>query len=219
MREPKCIIMSAGDFTPMDLDIQEGDYVIAADNGLTYLTRMGVVPDYVIGDYDSLQLEGRDALEELRSARPDEVMTLPVEKDDTDTMAAARVGLVRGYRAFYLYGALGGARLDHTIANIQTLAFLKENGARAYIMDANCMLFVMQNEERRFGKGFRGDFSLFAMDREVHGVTIQGMQYEVEDVTIANHYPIGVSNHITGDREAMVRVADGRVLCYVAWNS
>lgn len=218
MREPKCIIMSAGDYTPMELDIKEGDYVIAADNGLTYLSRQGIVPNYVIGDYDSLQQEGRDTLCELQAACPDMVMTLPVEKDDTDTMAAAREGLRRGYRVFYLYGALGGARLDHTLANIQTLAFLKENGARAYIMDASCMLFVMRDEERRFGKGFRGDFSMFSMDHEIHGVTIRGMQYTVEDATITNHFPIGVSNHITGDEEAIVSVRDGMALCYVAWN-
>lgn len=217
MSEPKCIIMSAGDFTPMDLDVRKGDYVIAADNGLTYLTRLGVVPDYVIGDYDSLQSEGRDALLELQAARPETVMTLPVEKDDTDTMAAAREGLRRGYRVFYLYGALGGARLDHTLANIQTLAFLAENGARAYIMDAHRMLFVIKNGERHFGKGFCGDFSMFAMDREIHGVTIRGMQYNVEDATLTNHFPIGVSNHMTGDEDAVVSVNDGMALCYVAW--
>lgn len=217
MREAKCIIVSAGDFTPMDLDRQEGDLIIAADNGLTYLARLGIMPDYCIGDYDSLEMEGRQALSELQEACPNMVMTLPVEKDDTDTMAAAREGLRRGYRVFYLYGALGGARLDHTLANIQTLAFLKENGARGYIMDANCMLFVMENEEKRFGRGFKGDFSIFSMDREIRGVTIEGMQYEVTDAVIRNDFPVGVSNHIPGDQEAVVRVEDGRALCYVAW--
>lgn len=217
MRAPRCIIMCAGDYTPVELDYEEGDYLIAADNGLTYLTQMGIVPDYCIGDYDSLLSEGQAALAEIRAARPDAVQTLPVEKNDTDTMAAARVGLARGYREFYLYGALGGARLDHTLANIQTLAFLRQNGARAYIMDTNCMLFVLMDEERHFHKGFRGDFSLFSMDREIRGVTIQGMQYEVTDAVITNHFPIGVSNHIPGDQEAVVRVADGMALCYVAW--
>lgn len=201
----------------MDLGIEPGDYVIAADNGLTYLTNMGIVPDEVIGDYDSLLPEGQRTLQELRETAPERVTTLPVEKDDTDTMAAARHGLAKGYRTFYLYGALGGARLDHTLANIQVLTFLKENGARAYIMDERCMLFVMENEERHFHAGFRGDFSLFALDREVRGVTISGMQYEVTDAVITNSYPIGVSNHILGDQEAVVRVADGRVLCYVSW--
>lgn len=218
MGDPKCIIMCAGDFTPVELDVAEGDFVIAADNGLTYLTRLGIVPDYCIGDYDSLQGEGREALCELQEARPDIVMTLPVEKDDTDTMAAAREGLRRGYRVFYLYGALGGARLDHTLANIQTLAFLKEHGARAYIMDASCMLFVIRNEEKRFGRGFHGDFSMFSMDREIHGVTIRGMKYNIEDATITNHFPIGVSNHIEGNEEAVVRVEDGMALCYVSWH-
>lgn len=217
MREPRCIIMAAGDFTPMDIDVQEGDYVIAADNGLTYLTRLGIVPDYCIGDYDSLTQEGRTALQEMQNARPGAVMTLPVEKDDTDMMAAAREGLRRGYRIFYLYGALGGARLDHTIANLQTLAFLKENGARAYIMDAGCMLFTMRSEERRFGRGFVGDFSIFAMDHEVPHVTIRGMKYCAEDVTLTNAFPIGVSNHITGEEEAAVSVGDGTALCYVSW--
>lgn len=217
IQESKCIIMCAGTYSPMDLDIREGDYVIAADNGLTYLTQQGIVPDYVIGDYDSLVPEGQATLAELQAAAPERVMTLPVEKNDTDTMAAARVGLAKGYRVFYLYGALGGSRLDHTLANIQTLAFLKENGARAYIMDEHCMLFVMENEERHFHKGFAGDFSMFSLDREVHGVTIQGMQYEVTDLTITNAYPIGVSNHILGEQEAVVRVGEGRALCYVAW--
>lgn len=209
--------MCAGTYTPMDLDIQEGDYVIAADNGLTYLTQQGIVPDYVIGDYDSLLPEGQATLAELQAAAPERIMTLPVEKNDTDTMAAARVGLAKGYRVFYLYGALGGSRLDHTLANIQTLAFLREQGARAYIMDTNCMMFVLMDEERRFHPGFRGDFSMFSMDREIERVTIRGMKYNVENERITNHYPIGVSNHIEGDGEAMIRVEGGMALCYVAW--
>lgn len=213
----KCIIMCAGDFSPMDIDREENDFVIAADNGLTYLQKIGVVPDLFIGDMDSLSGEGRLLLKELESARPGSIIRLPVEKDDTDTLAAVREGLKRGYDRFYLYGALGGKRIDHTIANIQTLRFIKEHGAQGYIMDTSCMMFILKNETRRFAKGFTGGFSLFSMDETIRGVTIRGMQYETENTTITGHFPIGVSNHIPGDRQAEVTVREGTALAVVSW--
>ncbi len=212
----KCLIMCAGEFSPIAMDRQEDDFVIAADNGLTYLTRMGVVPDFIIGDYDSLEEEGRQVLREFEQSRPDCVLRLPVEKDDTDTMAAVRVGLERGYTTFTLYAALGG-RLDHTLANIQTLNFIRAHGAKGYIMDASCMMFVIRDETRNFAPGFQGSFSLFALDGKLTGVTLRGMKYEVTDAVITNDYPIGVSNRIEGDRPASVTVEHGSALCYVAW--
>lgn len=214
----KCILVCAGDFTPMDLQKNEGDCLIAVDNGLTYLTQMGILPDYCLGDYDSLLPEGRRALEEIRQEDPERVITLPAAKNDTDTMAAARMGLKLGYRSFFIYGALGGARIAHTIANLQVLNFIKNNGGQGYLMDSNEMLFLIRNETREFHKGFGGRFSMFAVDPVVKGVTIRGMKYEIEDETLTNDFPIGCSNEISKEKKAVVTVADGTALAVVGWD-
>ncbi len=213
----KCIIMCAGSFTPIDIDIEDGDLVIAADNGLTHLQTIGIKPDIIVGDFDSLEYGSRSLVDAFEEADPDSVVRLPVEKDDTDAMAAVRIGLQKGYQKFFLYGALGGDRLDHTLANIQTLNFIKSEGAQGYIMDADCMMFILRDETKAFHPGFSGGFSLFALDTEITGVTIRGMKYNVENVTISNHFPIGVSNHIEGFEEASVTVEHGTALCYVRW--
>ena len=127
----KCIIVSAGDFQPVDLNRTDGDFLIACDAGFSYLENMGILPDLIVGDFDSLYEIGpqyEEMLEEIRKQNPESVLQLDVHKDDTDTMKAVRIGLEKGYRRFYLYGALGGKRLDHTLANMQTLLFIKHHG-------------------------------------------------------------------------------------------
>ncbi len=213
----RCIVVCAGDFTWMDLNKKEGDLLIAADNGLSYLSQMGMLPDYCIGDFDSLSPETRPALEEVRRLDPGRVVTLPREKNDTDTLAALRFGLEKGYRRFDLYGALGGERISHTMANLQALLFLKEKGAQGYIMDDHQMLFVIRNEKKEFHKSFVGRFSMFALDPVVRGVTIRGMKYELENAELTYSFPIGCSNEIEGGRTASVSVENGTALVVVGW--
>ena len=80
-------------------------------------------------------------------------------KDDTDTLAALKFGLEQGHREFHLYGALGG-RLEHTMANLQCLLFLKRVGAAGYIWDGNTMTTVIQNETLSFRKEMEGMLSV-----------------------------------------------------------
>ena len=211
----KCIIMCAGEFVPVSPAVQEGDLVIAADNGLVYLDRLGTAPDLVIGDFDSLNAEGRVLLSQAQE-NSGAVIVLPREKDDTDTLAAVKEGFRRGFTTFYLYCALGG-RVDHTMANIQTLIYIREHGGKGYIMDRNQMLFVIRNESRTFHRGFGGTFSLFAMDTVVRDVTIRGMKYPLEHADITNSFPIGISNEIRPETEASVTVGDGTALVCVSW--
>ena len=121
----RCFIYAAGTFSGLRERPREGDLQIAADAGLHLCERLGVRPDVVLGDFDSM---------DVRQAPPD-CIRVPVEKDDTDTMLALREGLRRGCDTFYLYGATGGARLDHTLANLQSLAFLLRHRARGYLYD------------------------------------------------------------------------------------
>lgn len=214
-KKGKCIIVAAGDLTVSEMDISEGDLVIAVDGGLEYCRALGVEPDLVLGDFDSVGEELLAQVELWERSDPERVVRLKPEKDDTDTLAAVRVALERGYNSFLLYGAMGG-RLEHTIANIQCLLFLRHHGAVGYMMDAGGMCFVMEDEERRFGASMRGYLSLFSLGEKAEGVDIRGMKYELNDAVITNDFPIGISNEFIG-QEAVVRVKRGQLLGIVTY--
>lgn len=176
----------------------EGDLVIAADGGYAQLN--GIRPDLVVGDFDSLGYV------------PDgeEIVRHPVEKDDTDTMLAARLGLARGYRRFVLLGGVGG-RLDHTLANIQTLAFLRENGARAALLGEAETITFLQNESLHFRAGLDGTISVFCFGETALGVYERGLAYALTNATLFDTNPLGVSNAFTG-APAEVSVREGRLV-------
>ena len=124
MREyTDCIIAGAA---PTDTDIiPVSGLIIAADGGADLLRESGIIPDIVIGDMDSAV--------DLSFGRNTEVIGFPAEKDDTDTLLAVRTGIDRGCRRFFLYGCSGG-RLDHTVANMQTLKYISDAGCEGYMM-------------------------------------------------------------------------------------
>ena len=116
----KCIVVGAGDLTMGELALQENDYVIAVDGGLSYCGILAVEPDMIIGDFDSLSEQEKLAVANLKEQIPERIVELPVEKDDTDMLAAIKQGLELGFRDFRIYAGCGG-RFDHTFANIQCL--------------------------------------------------------------------------------------------------
>ncbi len=210
----RCMIIGAGDLEGVRIEVRTGDYVIAADAGLSCCKRLGIAPDLIVGDFDSLPGEEREALEEIRRREPERILPLPSEKDDTDMLAAIRAGLARGYREFVLYGGLGG-RLGHTIANIQCLNYLRECGARGYLAGAAELIQVAKNETIRFPRRESGWLSLFSLGERAEGVTLRGLKYELTDAVITNSFPIGVSNEFIG-REAAVSVENGTLLILTA---
>ena len=106
----KCVIVGSGDFYGLDIELNEDDFIIAADGGYNELMKIGVKPDMLIGDFDSMG-DGRPQL--------DNVISLPTKKDVTDMDAATMTGWGRGFREFHIFGGTGGQRFAHTIANIQ----------------------------------------------------------------------------------------------------
>ncbi len=194
------------------IDKKPEDLIIAADGGYGQLG--GCRADFVIGDFDSLGYV------------PDEkhVQVYPCQKDDTDMMLAVKLGLEKGYRQFVLLGGLGG-RLDHTLANVQTLAYLLSNGAKGILKSAETDVYMIgangQEEEKvcfdctentiSFPEGTTGIFSVFSYGESAEGVQICGAQYELSDAVLTDHFPIGVSNCFTG-REATISVQKGRLL-------
>ena len=103
-----------------------------------------------------------------------------MEKDDTDAMLAVRRGLELGYREFVLYGSLDGPRLDHTVANFQTLQFLADRGAVGYLVGNRSIVTVVKNGSIAFPAGLRGNLSVFCMGADARGVTERGLYYALE---------------------------------------
>lgn len=193
-----CVIFCAGGFEKLAEPVREGDYILAADGGLAHLQALGLQPDGIIGDFDSLGYV------------PAGAQVFPVEKDDTDSMLAVRKGLELGYRRFVLYAALDGPRLDHTIANLQTLCFLADHGAVGYLVGLNYMATAIKNETVTFPESAEGILSLFCFGKDAT-VTLQGLQYELEDGLLQSGFPLGVSNHFVG-KQARITVSDGCVV-------
>lgn len=194
-----CIIFCAAGFDGLDFPIGPEDFVIAADGGLRHTGALGITPHAIVGDFDSL------------GYTPENSLVYPVEKDDTDAMLAIRLGLERGFRQFFLYGSLDGPRLDHTVANFQALKFLREHGARGYLLGQHQIVTVIEKEAVSFLPGAKGDFSAFAMGGEARGVTLEGLYYPLREASLTPGFPLGVSNHFT-EAAARIGVRDGTLL-------
>ena len=217
MADKKCIVIGAGDLTVGQVPVGEEDLVIAVDGGINYCSVLEIEPDILLGDFDSVNEAQREAIMQMKEEAPERVVVLKPEKDDTDMLATLRLGLEKGYDYFLIYGGCGG-RVEHTIANIQCLLFLKNRGAVGYLMDGSGMMFVMKDEEVKLRENLEGYFSLFCLGKEAKGVTIRGMKYEPTDYCMTNDFPIGVSNEFVG-KEATVSVADGELLGIVNYVS
>lgn len=199
MNGHECYIIGAGDFFGLRETPDDSDYVIAADAGYSYCTENFIIPDLVLGDFDSLGA----------APKHPNVMQLPVEKDDTDTMFAIKLGLEKGYRRFYLYGGLGGKRPDHTVANLQSLLFMLDHNARGWIFGERYVWTAIRNSTLRIEGA--GDAAVFCPDGKAAGVSIKGLKYELQNAEITSGFPIGVSNSFK-DGQAEISVENGTLL-------
>lgn len=202
----RCFIFAAGSFYGLrERPGDPGDFVIAADAGYQTCRRAGILPDLLIGDFDSMEAPADFA----------RVRRLPVEKDDTDTLAAIRAGLEQGCTDFLIYGGTGGKRLDHTLANLQSLLFLRRRGARGFLFDDDFLWTVIENEEIQVLRTVEeGLLSVFCLGDRAEGVREAGVQYPLEDAVLTPEFPIGVSNHIL---ERLARVGVRKGVLAVGW--
>ncbi len=199
-----CLIFCAGGFDGLARPVEKSDVIIAADGGVRHVDALGLKADVILGDFDSLGYV------------PAGAEIFPAEKDDTDAMLAARRGLDLGCREFMFYGGLEGKRLDHTVANFQTLQFLAEHGARGYLIGKDQTVSLVKNGTLRFPAGARGTVSVFCLGPDARGVTLEGLHYPLKNGTLTAGFPLGVSNHFTG-APASISVEDGSLL--VIWDT
>ena len=198
-----CYIVGACDAGEMSFSAALPARIIAADGGLRTLEKQGICADLVVGDFDSLgHVPGGD-----------NVLIHPVEKDDTDTMLAVKLGLERGWDTFVLYGCTGG-RPDHMYANLQTLIYLAQKDARGYLVGDGWVSCAIRNSALEFPGGMEGTISVFCPDGSAESVTLEGLYYSLQDGELQSGFPLGVSNHFTG-KTARVTVENGTLL--VMW--
>ncbi len=96
----RCVIVAAGDLSVTEIKVSQDDLLIAVDGGMEYCERLGLEPDLVLGDFDSVKCGQLARIAEWEAKSPERVIRLKPEKDDTDTLAAIRLALERGYRDF-----------------------------------------------------------------------------------------------------------------------
>ncbi|MBR1749494.1 MAG: thiamine diphosphokinase [Ruminococcus sp.] len=199
----KCSVFAGGDRVSsetLDMEHISFSYVIAADRGYLLAESLGIKCDLYIGDFDS-------------SKQPSHgnVQTYPIEKDDTDLMLALRAGLERGCKSFQLYGAFGGSA-DHLFANIQTLAYLCENGAEGVLIGDKDTARIISPGLVKIKKRKGRSLSLFAFSEKVTGLTISGAKYNADNITLENNFPLGVSNSVISENGAEISFKTGRLL-------
>ena len=199
----RCIVFCAAEFDTLSAPMEATDFVIAADGGLRHTDNLGITPNEILGDFDSLGFI------------PEGANVHPVEKDDTDAMLAARQGLALGFGEFWFYGSLDGPRLDHTVANFQTLQFLADRGAKGYLIGKDYIVTVVKDGILRFASNCTGTVSVFCMGRDAEGVTLKGLYYPLENGTLTAGFPLGISNHFTGEA-AEISIQNGSLL--VMWD-
>ena len=197
-----CYIVGAGDFTT-HFTPTESDLVIAADGGYDALKNAGIRCDLLIGDLDSIN-EVPTGVEIIRH---------PVMKDETDMMLAYLEGAERGYCDFEIHGATGG-RADHTFANYSLLLYMSERGHRGSILCDTGITMLLKNGSIEVSGESSKHFSAFAFGAPAHGVTIKGLEYECEDVTLTPDFPLAVSNRFIG-KVGKVEVKSGALLLMI----
>ncbi len=195
-----CHIFGAAKGFPKAFYKAEGDIVIAADAGLKAVEKLNVIPDIVIGDFDSLGFKPDGVSVEIH----------PVKKDDTDTLLAVKRGFSEGFERFVLYGCAGG-RIDHFLANIQTLAFITAHGGEAELYGEGFRAVTIRNKKLCLDSRAEGKFSVFSLTTVCNGVSIKGLLYETEDAVISYDFPLGVSNEFVG-KSAEISVKEGTLL-------
>lgn len=165
--------------------LRQDDFIVACDAGYKNAAALGIVPDLILGDFDS-------------APQPDvkDIVVLPHVKDDTDTQYAASWAAANGARSVLMLGALGGKRLEHTLSNISTGLFLAEKGIDVTIADEYSHLkFLLPGKTLALEKENWEYFSLIPLEGRLEGVCISGAYYPLENAVLtANYVSNGVSN-------------------------
>lgn len=179
--------------------LPENAYVICADGGFRHMDKLGLTPDIVIGDMDSVKAD----------LHGEKTIVYPVRKDFTDSEIAVNYAIDNGFSDLVLIG-FTGTRTDHTLTNLFLLKGISERGARAEIIDEHNIIRYAEKENIIRGK--KGDIvSIIPIGGDVSGITTEGLDYPLFSETLEFGKGRGVSNVMTGD-ECRITVKNGSAL-------
>lgn len=167
--------------------ITPGCHLVACDAGWHNLQKLGLRPALVVGDFDSAPPPPQG-----------DTVVLPHVKDDTDTQYAARLAAEQGAGRVTILGALGGARLEHTLANLATGLWLQKQGAETLLADEHSEVrFLLPGRSLVLEQGDWRYFSLFSLEGVAEGVWVEGAFYPLQNAVLTPDFPLGVSNEWT----------------------
>jgi thiamine pyrophosphokinase len=188
--------------------VRASDFLIAADGGLHHLHALGLRPNVLIGDLDSIEPAEAQAV----LAAGGRVERFPARKDQTDLELAVRLAKAEGASNLLIFGALGG-RWDQTLANLLLLAHPDFRLLRVRLIDGNQQIYLIQ--QHTVIEGQPGDtVSLISLQGEARGITTRGLEYPLERGSLSFGSTLGVSNVLVTARGS-VSVEDGLVACIV----
>ncbi len=191
--------------------MNDDDFIICADGGYLHAKAEGIIPDVLIGDFDSMDFKGATGLSHPEN-NGCEIIQLAAEKDDTDTMVCLKYGIDRKFENFFILGGLGG-RLDHTIANLQTISYAIDLGKNVWIIDGKNRVTLRNPGMLTIEKLSEYKLSLFSYGECCAGVCIQGVKYPLKDCLLTHSFPLGVSNEFI-ESKAEISHSSGK-LCIV----
>lgn len=197
----RCVIISSSPKIEISFlrdEVLSDDFIICADGGYKHAEKAGLVPNIIIGDFDSA---------EVPSNTNATILKLPIKKDDTDTFSCVKEALSRGFDEIIIFGGTGG-RMDHTYANISVLSYIRSHNARGTLIDESNSLMIISDEEMLIENKCGERFSIFAFGCESCVVTLSGFEYELEKGRLFAEIPLGISNVITADT-AQVKIDEG----------
>lgn len=173
------------------------DCIIGVDKGLEFCYRNHVIPDWILGDFDSIS---KEVIDWYREQQEIPIRQYKPEKDDTDARLGMELALKLGSDKIFLLGATGG-RLDHYMGNLQSLLITAMEEKEGWILDEQNAITVRRagkiciHKEEQFGKYV----SFFSMGDEVTGLSLKGFQYPLDGYTLKNSDGIAVSNQLLDD--------------------
>ena len=181
--------------------IKDSTFVVCADSGYIYAKKNNIKPHILVGDFDSMK----------KPVSADfEIITHPIEKDATDTQLCIDVLADKKISEVLMFGALGGQRFDHSIANLQLLEYALNKGVNLKIIDFMTEIFMLDGGETEITGEIGDTVSVFAYDR-AEGLTYEGLKYKLSDGELRRDNPYCVSNSMICPK-AKITVKKGKII-------
>jgi len=209
----RCIIITSWQSALLkeSFDFRKDDYIICADGGYYHARAEGILPDLIVGDFDSSDFAHiNEDLSYSGISHGCRIVRTAAEKDDTDTMICLKYGLDHGFDEFFAIGGLGG-RLDHTLANLQAMSYAVDHGKTIWFFDGKNRATLRNPGRLSVNKAEGYYISLFSYGEYCEGVCIQGVKYPLNNHRLDHSFPLGVSNEFL-DETAEISHTHGKLL-------